>query len=328
MKKIKLITHNSNLFLQAIPRAFGEFFELKSAKDTSELLDEKRIFISWGGWKKNPTQSVFNQRKALGLPSIIMERGALTNSLILDGTGFNYDSKLYDFEHWKDRLDRCDLDDLRRSAQSLLKGRDALEYQGSEPVPKTPRMSGTVFVPLQLETDFVIKHYAGWAGSVQGFFEKIERAAAENMDMNFLVKKHPLSKIKLGSALPNINFVDNCHYKDCMKVADVVATVNSGVGAQAACLGKHTIVCGDAFYEHVPSVVKAEGDVDLSLALRMGPPANAKDFGAAFYSYLGHIYSNAELTKNESVRFLNATSGCDIKSLAINFSPSHRVGIN
>jgi len=324
-KSFKFLSDTPNLFVKSLAEFLG--VEISYPNDRSAFVEDKSIFVSWAGWGRNSSRDIFNKRKKAGLSSFILERGAFPDTLIADGTGFNYESELYKFKEWEKLMEWPELDLWEENIGHFMASKSSLEFQGEEPLPRTLGLN--VFVPLQLKTDFVIKHYAGWAESVAGFFHKIKQAAAASPDVNFWVKRHPLGRAQFESKLPNIIFVDNCHYKDCIKNCDAVVTINSGVGAQSACYGKPTIVCGDAFYEDVPSVIKAQSVESILFAIQThSPEERRRRYGAAFYLHLNRLYSHAILTKSDAVKRLNATSGCQFKSLSLNYGGQNRMTIN
>ena len=106
----------------------------------------------------------------------------------------------------------------------------------------------------------------------------------------------------------NIVVADSFHYKDCLEVADVVLTINSGIGLQAMAWRKPTVILGDAFYEFAGLNVKATS-IDHLMTLLSSDLSVDQGKAARFLYFLKFkLYSDCLLTKSPRDKYKNKTS--------------------
>lgn len=223
--------------------------------------------------------ALFEAVKEANIPYLIVERGALRNSVFFDDTGFNADSSRYDYDHWKKDLSDSDLAIVKKYILEEKNIDDSLENQpariGVNALRKKlsiPRAKKVIFVPLQRPSDTVIKFFTKNLGGYDNFLNLIERAAESlKREYVFVLKRHPLEL-----HTPNVKgvlYADDVNVKDLLELSSKVVLVNSGVGVLALMYEKHVIVCGEAFYDSGRLVSKAYTLSDLLRCINEGDPS-------------------------------------------------------
>jgi hypothetical protein len=202
-----------------------------------------------------------------GITSYCIERGALNNTCFLDPNGFNFESNSYNIYYWDKELNnrerveieeyisQCKLDDsaLEIQPKKMTKNR-LLENCHIKPGQKV------IFVPLQVPKDTVIKYYSDWVKDMRAFVEICDNIALQNPKWKVILKKHPLDKT--GYRVRKCTFVD-ANFKDLLDIADIVLTINGGVGLNAMMWEKPVILCGDCFYQFSDINMKANNFNDI-----------------------------------------------------------------
>lgn len=240
--------NNRNYFINK----FSKFIDIKYDKDYNNPLP----FLGWN-WFTN--KEIFEYRIKNQLPIVCVERGSLPGSIFFDVNGFLYNSKSYNRCNWEKELSvnqKNQVEEYIRNFKSDNNKSNDLEFQKSDEVTKkafsntiqNKKYKKIVFIPFQLPTDTVIKHFSGFIGSHENFVKTVIDISKKNKDILFIYKNHPLKKI-LNQEFDNFINVDNYHFKSCLDVCDIVMCVNSGVGLQSMIYEKPALIFGDAFYE-------------------------------------------------------------------------------
>ena len=194
-------------------------------------------------------------------PVYIVERGALPNSIFIDKNGFLVDSTSYDEKKWNSPLNSGQLKEVDNYIDELKNDSSSLEPQQSKRLDEVnffkqlkavEKYKRTVFVPLQLHSDTVIKLWSDWIGDQAKFIDLVHQLAATNPDICFIVKNHPTEEnpnMKILQETSNIFIADDFHYKDCIQYSDLTLTINSGLGLQTMIWGKPALIVGKSFYQ-------------------------------------------------------------------------------
>jgi len=225
----------------------------------SELIENGAIdvFAIFNPYMKSHAKffTAFSRAKEKGLRTLVVERGALPNSVYY-AEDVSYAAASFS----QAALDSIRLNDderqaARRAIQELRSGKHALE-SGDSKMRTDQRYASLrhlerqkVFVPLQLDDDMAVTKFVRDAQGYEGFVAGLRSAIAEHPETLFIVKPHPLSKLEVD-ALPENSIVaertDNVH--SLLDLVDAVVCYNSGVGFLAACHGTPLITVGNAFY--------------------------------------------------------------------------------
>lgn len=228
----------------------NDFIEYFKKNDYSRALlpnpygNEKRLLL-------------YRALKERGLEFIVMDRGALPDSIFFDNKGFNADSSSYDPKIWDVELSSEEIELVDSYMTQLRTSDDALEEQGkrvgadslAERLYISPNKK-VLFIPFQRPSDTVIKYFSGSVPNMDKFIEFIEKVT-EGLSDEWVViaKKHPLEK---SQRCPNnIILVDeSTHIKDLIELSDAVLLINSGVGVLSMIFEKPVLYVGEVFYSH------------------------------------------------------------------------------
>ncbi|EOH6574006.1 glycosyltransferase, partial [Campylobacter jejuni] len=198
---------------------------------------------------------IYKFAKSENIDFVCFDRGALPDSWFFDTNGFNYDSNLYNEENWNKVLSKSQILECKEYINSIIDGNNFLEKQGKRNFNYLKDKffvndKKIVFVPLQVESDTVIKYFTYKPFDWSGFLDIINDTAFKLRQTHiFLVKKHPLSLKIAKSKYKNLNFISNkTNIIDAISLCDVVVTLNSGVGLYAMIMNKPCINCANAFY--------------------------------------------------------------------------------
>ena len=224
--------------------------------------------------------AIFEAIKEKNIPYVIAERGALRDSVFFDDTGFNSDSKRYDYNFWDENLSTDKINYVKKYILQEKSIDASLENQppkiGTVALRKKLKLSKSkkvIFVPLQRPSDTVIKFFTKNIGGYDEFLCSIARAAEiVKRDYVFVLKRHPL---ELDT--PRINgvlYADDVNVKDLLDLSSKVYLINSGVGILGLMYDKHVIVAGEAFYDSEKLVSKAYTVEELVRCIYAGDPAS------------------------------------------------------
>lgn len=221
----------------------------------------------------NKRLACYRKLKECNIPTIASDRGALPDSWFFD-SGFNFDSDSYHPKSWDFQLTKEEEEFTQNYINTFKLGNESLEKQGTriggEALVKKLGLENKniVFVPLQRPNDTVIKFFAGFAGSVPKFIDKIHEIESEINHISnnwvFLLKKHPLETEYFPTKTKNIMYVsDDTNVYDLIEASNSVILINSGVGINSLLYGKKVLCLGDAFYAHNGLAIscKSIGDV-------------------------------------------------------------------
>ena len=286
--------------------------DIEKSKDPEYIKRSGKSFIGWHP-TANAGRPIWEYYRDHNLPSYFVERGAFPHTVVIDPDGFLCDSSSYDESNWNHQITCQQEKKLNLYFKSLKDSAVSLEHQKSlrmteeyfRRVINVPDKE-IIFVPLQLEGDTVIKMWSDWTVGVDQFYHHICRLAKQHKDKVFLVKPHPLSKIKVKSEDNLIN-VDKFHYKDCLAYCDKVITINSGLGCQAMAWQKPTIIAGRAWYHFDGINYKANNVQDISDLLQTNLMVDIPKSRRFLYFLKFELYSDCVQTKKKESRFINRT---------------------
>ncbi len=196
----------------------------------------------------------YRKVREAGIPYVVVERGALTDSMFIDDTGFCCESTRYRREHWPAVLDEGRAQRVREYIASEQASGTALEKQGDrigaraalQKMGISPRKK-ILFVPFQSRSDTTVNFFAGEIGSFDNFVELV-RDVTKRLPSNWVVvfKNHPLSSVK--ETIPGAIDIGDLHIKDTLELCDYVLLMNSGVGVLATLFNRPVIHASQAFY--------------------------------------------------------------------------------
>ncbi|MDD2867768.1 hypothetical protein [Neomegalonema sp.] len=186
---------------------------------------------------------------------VVIERGALPNSIYYDDD-VAYASPNFSEEAFaRASFSNAELADARDYVETLRQGAATLEAMDgyAETEARHPWLAHLTrpvcFIPLQLEEDMAVTMFVRGEESYAGFAASLNALVAENRDVMFIVKPHPLSKG--DQILPASNLLvaersDNIHF--LLDAASFTLCYNSGVGLLSVLHEKPTFTLGNAFY--------------------------------------------------------------------------------
>lgn len=248
---------------------------------------------------------VYSQVRAAGIPYYVVERGALTDSMFIDDTGFCCESTRYRREHWPAQLEA---DRLRRVTEYIASETESdatLEKQGKRLGARAalrrvglPSDKKVLFVPFQSRSDTTVRYFAGDIGSFDSFVELVREVTRRlPSDWAVLFKKHPLSSVQ--ETVPGAIDAGDMHIKDLLEISDYVLLMNSGVGVLSVLFDRPVIHAAQAFYSDEKLNRKA-ATADQVLALLTAGFDIDQDSRLRFLSYLiEDFYSFGKFTVSE-----------------------------
>lgn len=255
---------------------------------------------------------VYRQVRAAHIPFVVVERGALPDSMFIDDTGFCCESTRYRREHWPSELDADRLARVTDYIAEQTSSGLALERQGermgkraalhSLGIPDTKKV---LFVPFQSRSDTTVNFFAGPIGSFDNFVSLVREVTTSlPKDWTVIFKKHPLSSVK--EEVPGAIDVGDMHINDALEIADYVLLMNSGVGVLSAMFGKPVIHTAQAFYSD-EGLNRSASTADDVLTLLAQGFAVDDDARFRFISYLlEDFYSFGKFTVKERRHTENA----------------------
>lgn len=262
--------------------------------------------------------SLYRALKENGMEFIVMDRGALPDSIFFDNKGFNADSSSYDPKSWDVELDHREKELIDRYMDSQRMSDFALEKQGmrlgadtlAEKLYISPYKK-VLFIPFQRPSDTVIKYFSGAVSNMDNFIDFVEEVAKNLTDeWVVLAKKHPLETSQACSE--NIILVDeSTHIKDLIELSDAVLLINSGVGVLSMIFGKPVLYVGEVFYGH-PEInrhVKTPAEVVESLdnLFEVNMDKVRRFIYYLVYNFYSFGITESELVLKEDGSFFNVT---------------------
>ena len=298
---MKLITNQHHPYVFK----FREVFNIE-VKNLNTCHNSKDTFVGWN-WFNNT--GIFSTRKENKLPFICFERGAFPNTVCLDVNGFNYNSSSYDEVNWNVELSDTEISTVSEYINDFKSGGKDLERQNSDIVTAdnlldnldTSKYKKIVFVPLQVSTDTVIKHFCGYIKTYGNFIDKIHTLAKQHKDILFLYKHHPIERKRNGSKFiikdpiyDNMVCVDEYHFKACIDLCDSVMCINSGTGLAAMVYNKPVFLFGDAFYQFNDLNHKVTDETNFNDLLYEPPDVDFEKAQKFIYWLTNKFYSFVE----------------------------------
>lgn len=198
---------------------------------------------------------IFDRAKALGRNTIVIERGALPGTIYYDEDVCYNSGGFSEAAFLADRFSAAELDAARSYVEDLRGGGETLEQMGAyeETAAKYRHLRDDrrikCFVPLQLEDDMAVTLFLRGEQSYPQFLSSLPSLVADNADVLFIIKPHPLSKTDLPLSSPNVVTAergDNIHA--LIDSVDATLCYNSGVGLLSLLHETVTITLGNAFY--------------------------------------------------------------------------------
>lgn len=241
-------------------------------------------------------RAIYRELRAAGAPLLVVERGGLPDTIMIDPSGFLADSRFFDRCYWEcidDAKASVICDDLSRRVNSG----PLLEAQGSQPAAHRPLLTDLtadprpkVLVILQLRGDTAVRFFTA-GHSYDEFLQQVELLADER-DLLVLTKRHPLSD---PGPVPGID-VSDIHLNDLLAVSDCVTTFSSGTALHAMLAGVPIAFAGLPFWGHPALASPYRGPEDLRRLIAEGINEHATVDRRRFLSYLwGHYYYRARL---------------------------------
>ncbi len=237
-------------FFDDKPKSIGQISDLMDNGDVDALA----IF---NPYMKSHSQffRIFEKARSKGLKTIVVERGALPNTIYYSNDVSYAPNSFTDQELGDIKLSDQELTATRNYLASLKRGDHLLEDATSRELTAQkyqdfiPEDKIKIFIPLQLDDDMAVTKFVRDAQNYASFAESISEVAAGTNDAIFILKPHPLSKNDI-SDLPNNVIIadrsDNVH--ELIELCDAVVCYNSGVGLLAACHEKPIVTVGNAYY--------------------------------------------------------------------------------
>ncbi|HEF3642163.1 TPA: glycosyltransferase [Campylobacter jejuni] len=265
--------------------------------------------------------------KSKNISFICFDRGALPDSWFFDTNGFNYDSKSYNEENWDKALSEIQILECKEYINSIIDGNNFLEKQGKRDLKRLKnslncKNKKIVFVPLQVESDSVVKYFTYEPFNYFGFLKIVNDIALKLKDTHlFIAKKHPLSLNINKKQYNNLIFVnDNANIIDLLDLCNIVLTLNSGVGLYAMMMNKPCINCANAFYSFDNINYKARNQNELLELLNVNLYINEEKILKFVYFLKNHFYSYGKSYYRKSLknaRFYNKVNKIEFYKINI-----------
>ena len=211
--------------------------------------------------------------KKAGIPTIVVERGALPGSwYYASEVAYNdpdYKNQIYlnwNFSEGESESTAALISELQAGGITLEKLSDYKEtYEKHSLVSALAKK--TIFIPLQLHDDMAVTRYTEGHTSYSEYYDSVLSICDKiESDTVILIKPHPLSASKLS--FPNKNVIvcdhsDNVHA--LIDLSDAVICYNSGVGLLSLIHGKETYTIGNSFYSHTVGLANKAETLDSAI---------------------------------------------------------------
>lgn len=256
---------------------------------------------------------IYNRVREAGIAFVVVERGALPDSMFIDDTGFCCESTRYKRQHWPTELDdgrkKRVLEYISEQTSSSL----ALERQGERLGRRgaleklgIPASKKVLFVPFQSRSDTTVTFFAGRIGSFNNFVSLVQEVTKRlPLSWTVVFKNHPLSSVK--EEIPGAIDIGDMHINDALEIADYTLLMNSGVGVLSAMFGKPVIHTAQAFYSDEALNREAATAEEVLSLLSEGFSVD-RDCQLRFMSYLlEDFYSFGKFTVREKRHTDNAS---------------------
>jgi predicted glycosyltransferase involved in capsule biosynthesis len=290
-------------------KGYQEFEEIDITTYVAENEIDRIIFTN--PYANEQRLAVYNRVKETGIPFYVVERGALTDSMFIDDSGFCCESTRYGRVHWPE-LDDDRIGRVNAYIASETSSSTALEKQGERLGGRSarhklglPSNKKILFVPFQSRSDTTVNYFAGDIGSFDNFVDLV-RDVTKRLPSNWVIlfKKHPLSSVE--ETVPGAIDIGNMHIKDVLEMADYVMLMNSGVGVLSVLFNTPVIYTAQAFYADDALNRKASTSGQVLELLQDGFAVD-QESRLRFLSYLiDDFYSFGKFTVTEKVYTDNA----------------------
>ena len=198
---------------------------------------------------------IFDRAKQLGRNTIVIERGALPETIYYASDVCYQDESFSEDAFLSEAFSNDDLEYAADYIKGLRQGEKTLEEMGS--YAETSRkyqdlLNGDgikCFVPLQLEDDMAVTMFIRGEQTYPEFLASLQAVVEQNPDVTFVIKPHPLSKADIPLSRANVVLAernDNIHA--ILDAVDGTLCYNSGVGLLSILHQTATITLGNAFY--------------------------------------------------------------------------------
>ena len=157
-----------------------EFIDIEFTNNLEYIIKSNKALILWNPYSHEILLKLWNYFRYNNLPSYFVERGALPNTVFVDGNGFLVDSSSYNEKNWNKPLSFEQEKEISNYIAQLKTDSSSLEWQNSGRISKEDffkklHLSNDkkiIFVPLQLEGDSVIRYWGDWVHTVD-IFKKV-----------------------------------------------------------------------------------------------------------------------------------------------------------
>jgi len=239
--------------------------------------------ILWNGLKFRQ-EIACAAAKALNIPCIYIERGALPGTTMFDPKGINFiNSVPRDPEFF-------------RLYQPISKASWPEQIKRDQQLP-----DNFLFIPCQVNTDSQIVRFSPWIRDMHRMIDALleaENNLGKKMP-NIIIKTHPAcsenySQLinRLNNESKSIRLIEQGNTSQLIQHADAIATINSSVGLEALQNRKKVIVMGEAFYNISGITISAQNQRALEQALLTYTDWEPEDLLLEnFLSYLEHEYT-------------------------------------
>lgn len=252
---------------------------------------------------------IYNVARAKGIKFICYDRGALPDSWFFDVNGFNFDSNSYNEENWNKTLNEVQILECKEYIDDIINGNNFLEKQGKRKFnflkdKFCSKNKKIVFIPLQVESDTVVKYFTYSPFDYNGFLDIVNNIALELKQTHiFIAKKHPLSLGIDKKKYNNLIFVNNeTNIVDLLSLCDVVLTLNSGVGLYAMMMNKPCINCANAFYNFEGMNYRASNQEELLKLLKLNLSVDEEKVLRFIYFLKNNFYSYGKSSYKKSLK--------------------------
>jgi len=292
-------------------RAIDSFLDIEYSDNFDYIKNSNKILLVWNyyachvskeeRWKLN--NKIWNWYRQNNKLSYCMERGALPNTVFIDGNGFNVDSSSYNENNWNHILKEEEYFQAEHFIKTFTEDASSLEKQQTQRISKENFYEKLnldnrikVFVPLQVPWDSTILLWSDWVKGVEKFIKIVDALSKENKDILFLMKAHPLGNLGIPNRENTRNLWDY-HYKDCIKYSDKVLCINSGLGLQSMMWKKPTIVVGKTFYQFKDINYKANDEYEIIKLIKTAKAPNFDKVRRFIYFLMFKFYSDCDTKK-------------------------------
>ncbi|WP_234463913.1 capsular polysaccharide export protein, LipB/KpsS family [Paracoccus caeni] len=204
-----------------------------------------------------------SHRKFLGLfhvarkycKTIVVERGALPGSIYYASDvayasdEFSIDS-FFSYTPSAGEISKASLYmDMLRTGGSMLEAGDPYSFTMKKYFPLSVLDKKIIFIPLQMSEDMAVTMFVNGRQKYDEFSDSINDIAADNDDVIFVVKPHPLTKGAISLKGHNVIVADrsdNIHA--IIDICDAVVAYNSGVALLAMAHQKPVWTVGNAYF--------------------------------------------------------------------------------